>query len=309
VRRIFGWIAVGLGAFLLVAGGLSAWWADGQVKRTPVDVNSVTRLDGTADRIDTTNGGLDQFDVRATSFTKADSEASDDDVVVFVSNTCLVKDVPSTPDCGQRGTGDDADPNVINVSEPVVFATDRKTAMAVNDSEYLPSGTPETEGLVNKWPFDAQKQEYPVWDGLLEEAVTAEFQREEEVDGLDTYVYEYSVSDEPAEVLADTEGLYSQTKTYWIEPKTGTIIDQAQSEIRALEDGTTVLLDLDISFTDDQVASNVDDTESTVSSLDLLTSTVPRLGIWLGGPLLLIGLGLLILRGRSTKSGRAPAAH
>jgi hypothetical protein len=302
VRKIFGWLAVGLGAFLLVAAGMSVWWADEEVKRTPLDVDSVTRLDGTASRIDTENGGLDDYDVRATSFTQADSEASDDDVVVFVSNTCLVVDVPSTPDCGRRGTGDDADPNVISVSEPTVFATDRRTALAVNDSEYLPEGTPETEGLVNKWPFDVEKSDYPVWDGLLGEPVTATFDREEEVNGLNTYVFELSVSDEPAEVVDGTDGLYSQDKTYWIEPKTGTIIDQTQSEVRALEDGT-VLLDLEISFTDDQVSANVEDTQSNVDSLDLLTSTVPKVGLWVGIPLLLLGLVLVAL-GRGTSSRR-----
>ncbi|QZY27899.1 DUF3068 domain-containing protein [Nocardioides coralli] len=297
MRKIVGWVAVGLGVFVLVAGLIADVWAEDQLKRTPLDVDSVTRLDGTAARIDTENGGLDLLDVRATSFTRSDSEASDDDVVVFVSNTCLVVDVPGTPDCGQRGTGDDADPNVINVSEPVVFATDRRTAEAVQDPEYVPEGAPDTEGLVNKWPFDAQQQDYEVWDGLLGEAVTATFEGEEELEGLPVYRYQYELIDESAEVLEGTFGLYSQLKTYWIEPVTGSIIRQEQSEVRALEDGT-VLLDLDIAFTDDQVAANVADAEDSRDGLNLLTSTVPTIGYAVGIPLVLVGLVLLLLSGR-----------
>lgn len=302
MRKLIAWVLLGLGAFLVVAALVAETWAEDQVKRTPLDVNSVTRLDGTAQRIDTENGGLDQFDVRATSFTKADSEASDDDVVVFVSNTCLVKDVPDTPDCGEPGTGENADPNVINVSEPHVFATDRRTAQAVNDSKYLPAGTPETHGLVNKWPFDAQQRDYEVWDGMLQRAVPATFEGEETIDGLDTYVYQLELQEEPAEVVEGTDGLYSQEKTYWIEPKTGTIIRQTQVEQRTLEDGT-VLLDLDIAFTDDQVQTNVDDTSDNVDSLQLISSTVPLVGLLLGIPLMLAGLILLLL-GRRDRGER-----
>lgn len=307
MRRIFGWVALGLGAFLLFAAGLVTFWAEGQLKRTPLDVDSVTRLDGTAERIDTENGGLDLLDVRATSFNKSDSEASDDDVVVFVANTCLVVDVPGTPDCGEPGTGEDADPNVINVSEPTVFATDRRTALAVDDEKYLPDDAPETEGLVNKWPFDTEKTDYPVWDGLLGEAVTASFEREEEVEGLQTYVFSYSVTDEPAEVIEGTEGRYSQEKTFWIEPLTGSIIKQTQSEVRSLEDGT-VLLDLDLSFTDEEVAGNVEESASDADSLELFTSTLPTVGLWAGIPLVLVGLVLLLAGRSSSRRGRSTDA-
>jgi len=299
VRKVVGWISLGLGAFLIMASVMASTWATDRVEKTPLDVDSVTRLDGTAQRINTTTGGLDEFDVRATSYTQADSEASDDDVVVFVSYSCLVKDIPDTPDCGEPGQGENADPNIINVSEPSVFATDRRTAEAINDDGYLPEGTSETVGLVNKWPFGAEQTDYEVWDGLLGEPVTATFEGEEELEGLDTYVYNVALTDEPAVVTGDIEGLYSQDKTYWIEPHTGSIIKQTQVEQRTLEDGT-VLLELDIAFTDDQVATNVSDSEESVSSLTLITSTVPSLGLWIGIPLVVLGLGLLVVGRRSS---------
>jgi len=302
VKKIIGFVCAALGAFLIVAGITADVWATDTVEKTPLDVDSITRLDGTASRIDTENGGTVDFDVRVASFNKADSDASTDDVVVFESNTCLVKDIPDTPDCGVKGVGDDADPNVINVSDPFVFATDRRTAEAVAATD-LPETT-EVEGLVNKWPFGAQQQDYQIWDGVLGRAVTATYEGSEALEGLDTYVYNVSLTDEPAEVIPGTDGLYSQDKTYWVEPATGSIIKQAQVEERTLEDGT-VLLALDVAFTDEQVTSNVADSTDSADSLKLITSTVPTVGYAAGIPLLLVGLALLALSRRRKPSQEA----
>ncbi len=301
MKKIIGFVCAALGAFLIVAGITADVWATPKVEKTPLDVDSITRLDGTASRIDTENGGTTDFDVRVASFTEADSDASTDDVVVFVSYTCLVKDVPDTPDCGVEGEGDDADPNVINVSDPFVFATDRRSAEAVAATD-IPETT-GVEGLVNKWPFGAKQEDYQIWDGILDRAVTATYEGSESLEGLDTHVYNVSLTEEPAEVIAGTDGLYSQDKTYWVEPVSGSIVKQAQVEERTLEDGT-VLLALEVAFTDEQVTANVADSSDSADSLKLITSTVPTLGYAAGIPLLLIGLVLLALSRR-----RQPASH
>ena len=54
---------------------LAQTWAPAQLKKTPLDVDSTTLLDGTAEL---SNGdGTDSFPVRAFSVTHADSERSD----------------------------------------------------------------------------------------------------------------------------------------------------------------------------------------------------------------------------------------
>lgn len=292
MRKIISWVLLFLGAFLLVAAVIGAVWAPGQVKKTPLDVDSVTRLSGTATYIG------EPYDVRVTSFTKTDAEASDDEVAVFITNTCLVKDVPDTPDCGEGGTGENADPNVINIGDDM-FATDRETAEAVDQEGYLPDDVVQHEGVINKWPFDSEKRDYVYWDGILERGVPATYQGVRQIDGLDTYEYNINVVEEPATVSGTIEGFYSQDKTIWIDPVTGAIIDQEQSELRTDEEGNT-LLDLDVSFTDEQVETNVDDAEENGASLELITSTVPLVG-FIGGPILII-IGLLLARGgRSRK--------
>ncbi|MDN5894858.1 MAG: DUF3068 domain-containing protein [Nocardioides sp.] len=297
MRRIISWVLLGLGAFLLVTAVVAKVWAPGQIERTPLDTNATTRLAGTADKLNPSTGKIEDLDVRATSFTKADSKKSDNDVVVFVNTTCLVVDKPDTADCGEEGVDKNADPNVISITTEV-FAADRYTGLAVNGEKYLPADAEEREGLQNKFPFNTEKKDYEYWDGMLGETVTAAYDGTEKVDGLETYRFKIKVEDEPAEVTSGIDGIYSTDTTIWIEPKTGAIVNQEQHEVRTLENGDP-LLDLDLAFTDKQVETNVDDAKDNVAQLDLLTSTVPLLGFILGPILIVIGvLGLVLSRRR-----------
>jgi len=283
VRKIIGWVLLALGTFLVVIGLMAAVWAPGQVKRTPLDTDSTTRLAGNADKLNPGTGEVENIDVKATSITKSDSELSDDDVVVFVNSTCLVIDDGSgdVPDCV-----DGEDERLVTASTDV-FATDRSDAMAVNGSTYLPPS--------------AEKKTYPYWDGLLGEAVDATYDGTETIDGLETYRYRVLVENASTEVIEGVDGIYSQDKFIWIDPVTGSIINQTQDEQRELEDGST-LLDLQLAFTDEQVSSNAADAKDSGSSLGLLTSTVPLIGL-IGGVLaLLVGGFLVRANARSSKA-------
>ncbi len=150
MRKIVSWVLLGLGSFLLVAAIVAVTWAGDRVERTPLDTDSTTHLEGTATVLP---AGPGDYAIRATSFTRADSDASDDTVIVWENHSCLVLDIPDTPDCGEQGVGDDADPNVVSISSDY-FATDRNTGIAVTDGDYLPEDVAtEHEGLVNKFPF------------------------------------------------------------------------------------------------------------------------------------------------------------
>ena len=97
---------------------------------------------------------------------------------MFVNSLCLVIDEGDVPDCVDA---DDPEGRLISASTDV-FATDRSTAEAVN-GEYLPAGAEEKEGLINKWPFDAEKKDYPYWDGLLGAPVDAVYDSTETLEG------------------------------------------------------------------------------------------------------------------------------
>ncbi|HET7823319.1 MAG TPA: porin PorA family protein, partial [Ornithinibacter sp.] len=262
------------------------------------DVVSDTRLTGSAAALPTGAGGP----VKYLSRTVADGAASTSDVVVFDNFTCLVSDPDGTaPDCV-----DDTDPDKRLVSAGTDrFATDRVTALAVNDEKYVGVNATKHEGLVNKFPFDVEQKTYPFWDGIVGRAVETAFQGEEKIDGLDVYKFSYSVADEPAEISAGISGLYSMNKTMWIDKGTGSIIDESDKQVRKLDDGTPVL-DLDISFTDETVAANVKDAKANNSQLALVAKAPWVLGL-LG---LLAGAGgaFLLLAGRRDDASEATSA-
>src|SRR4029078_1401387 len=55
------------------------------------------------------------------------------------------------------------------------YATDRRTAESVNDPKYLPAGAIPHSGVVNKWPFLAEKKTYTYWDDSLQKGVEATY--------------------------------------------------------------------------------------------------------------------------------------
>jgi hypothetical protein len=291
VRKIIGWVLLGLGAFLLVTGLMATFWAPGQVERTPLDTDSTTYLSGDADKLNPATGEVEAIDVKATSITKADSKRSDDDVIVFVNTTCLVIDEGDVPDCVDA---EDPEGRLVSASSDV-FATDRQTAEAVN-GKYLPAGAEEKEGLVNKWPFNAEKKDYQYWDGLLGAPVTAAYDSSETLDGLETYKYHVLLEEVEADVVEGVQGIYSQDKFIWIEPRTGAIVNQSYHEVRELEDGSTVL-DMQIGFTEEQIAEGIETAKDNKSQLDLVTDTLPLVG-FIGGLLALLAGGFLVFASR-----------
>lgn len=293
---IVGRVLLGLGAFLLVAGILGVAWAPGAVKKTPIEVDSQTDLAGTALRLDPSTGETRELEVKYTSVTKSDTEASDEDTVYFKQATCLVEVDGETPDCVPE-----EDDRLISAGE-ATFATDRETALAV-DGAALPDGVEPYEGLVNKWPFDAERKDYEVYDTVIAQPVTARFDRSEEVDGLAVDVYVTETVRAPIDLGSDIDGLYSDRKEYSVDPRTGAIVKQVVDQQRYLADGTLVL-DLQMQYTDEEVADNVADAEDNIARIDLLTETVPLVG-FLGGALCLLAGTALLRSGRRRKAAHA----
>lgn len=295
MRKTVGFVLLGLAGFLLTTALLAQFYVPGQVMKTPLDVNTTTLLSGNAAVLPSGAGSA----VKAVSRSVADGTASDGDVIVFDTFSCLIKDPDGTaPDCV-----DDTDPDKRLVTAGTDrFATDRRTSLAVNDEAYVGAGAEPHDGLVNKFPFDVEQETYPFWDGLVGRAVDAEFQAEEEIDGLLTYKFLISLVDEPAEISNGISGLYSTEKTMWVDQGTGSIVNQTQSQVRKLDSGTTVL-DVELSFTDETVAANVEDAKANNSQLSLVGSAPLLLGIL--GLLALAGGAFLAFAGGSRAAGDA----
>ncbi len=290
-------VLFGLGGFLLVAGLVCWLWAPGVVKKTPLDVNTTTHLSGQAQKLNTATGELDSNPVNATSITKSDSKASDDKIVVWANSSCLVVDKDNPPDCV-----DGQDPRLVSASTDV-FATDRVSALAVNDSKYLPSDAVEHHGLVNKFPFDTEKKTYPYWDGTLGKAVDAKYTGTAKVKGADTYVFKVVSKDQPIDIAEGVKGTYTDETTIYVEPRTGAILNQTDDQQRYLDSGDKVL-DLQLAFTSAQQQQSVDDSNSNLRLLNLVEWIVPVVGI-VGG-LICLGIAVfLLLSGRRRETPNA----
>lgn len=278
-----------LGAFLLVIGLLAGLWAPGQVKKTPLNVDSITRLTGEAQLFNGT--ALVSTPVKASSVTHADTSKSDDDVVVFQNSSCLVKDPDGkAPDCV---SADDPENRLISASTDT-FATDRRTALAVNDAKYLPADAVAHEGLVNKFPFGVEQKNYPFWDGLTSKTWAAVFSGEDDLDGVKAYKFVVDIQDGDITV-GDEPAKYSSDKTMWVDVATGSILKQTEHQTRTMVSNGQKVLDLNFGFTPETVAKNVEDAKANASRLKLLTSTVPLIGI-IGG-IIALGAGFFLRRG------------
>ncbi|MEN8705446.1 MAG: DUF3068 domain-containing protein [Nocardioides marinisabuli] len=295
MRKILGPVLLGLGGFLLIAGLLGLFWAPGVVEKTPEQVETITMLEGQAGKLDTSTGELVENPIFAISDTRTDTDLSDDQTVAWLSTSCVMIDRG-----GERVCDEDSE-DLITASVDI-FATDRVTALADNESLDLPADALPHEGLVNKWPFGAEQKTYPYWDGTVGSAVDAAFDRTEDVGGTETYVYRVEIDEAPIEIAEGVPGTYTSVKEIFVEPQTGAILNQTDDQQRYLADGTPAL-DLQIAFTDDQVAQGVDDNGGDRLLLDALTVYLPIIG--LGGGALAILAGVLLLRG----GRQAPAGH
>lgn len=286
-------VLIGLGGFILATGVIALTYLPGALKLAPVDTNEQTDLVGTAllpaNFSDLAN--LEQAPVKVFKRDVADGGKSDHDVVVYKSSQCLVLDKDGIDSCV---TKDDPEGRLVNATE-VVFATDRSTGEAVSDKKYIGEAPPQ-DGLVNKFPFDAEKKTYKVWDGTAGSAVDATFDGTEKINGLEVYKYRTVVDVENVDILAGINGTYKDDGTYYVEPKTGAIVNRVDHQER-LMDGTQLLLDLKVQFTDAEVKDKVDDAKSNVSMLKFATSTLPLIALPLG--IVLIGVGVFVRRRRS----------
>jgi hypothetical protein len=303
MRRLLGPILVGIGAFLVVTGVLSRFYAYPALAVAPVDQNSVTELSAEgATILDLSTLKEVTTDMFVANRTVGDVDASEeagDDTVVWAATTSY-KD--------QLGN--------IRSRSAEKYAFDAHTGEAVNccgSFEETTKGEKEEvkrSGQISKYPFGTEKTDYKFWDSTLGQAVTTKFQKESEIDGLTVYEFKYEVPtttvgtrEIPASLIGETGDAvevdiqYSTTTQHWVEPVTGVVIDRVSDTKNTLaRDGETLITTSGgvFSYTDDQVKANVDEYKGKASSLQMVHSTVPLVGLVLG--LLLIVGGLLLSR-------------
>ncbi|MBM2614772.1 DUF3068 domain-containing protein [Actinoplanes sp. LDG1-06] len=208
------------------------------------------------------------------------------------------------------------------------IALDRDSAAAVDwKDQYLQDAGPdvntpvEFSGQLYKFPFGTEKKDYEYFDRDLRKAMPIQYQGTEKIDGLETYRFQQVVPETPLNFSEERlAGLlatfapgaesgqvnYSNTRTIWVEPVSGTFIKVQEQQKKTLVPETgapTQLLDGNFIYTEDTVAHNVKSAGDTKSGVLLISRTLPISLAIIGALLLILGL-VLVTTGR-----RASARH
>jgi len=299
MRRFVGPVVCLVGAFLVAIGLLAQYYVGNALLKTPLNVDEIIHVDGTA-QVPNAKGKIQETPVLAWSVYHVDTSLSDSKVVSFQNSQCLVKDIGDPPGCV---TSDDPQDRLLSATTDN-YATDRRTAESVNDPKYLPAGAIPHAGVINKWPFLAEKKTYTYWDDSLQRGVQATYAGTDKLDGHEVYVYDVQVPKTRMDVAEGVKGYYTDDKQLYVDRLTGSVVDQVEHQVRTDLEGNPVI-DLHIKFTDAQVQKLIDEARTDDGQLTLIREIVPIVGYVVGIPLFLIGL-FLTLRSRRTKPA-APA--
>jgi hypothetical protein len=336
VGKKSGLVCLGLGMLFVVGAAFSMWYAYPRLALAPLDRDTTEtpaiargedatylNLHGESPQI-VTGGELESVRkvVGQVEDSKVASDQLGEEVVVYetLSYTDEVGFEPQTGGVPLLGTLDR-------------LAFDRHTGEAVDCCDSFSEVRGEKtemdfDGLYLKFPFNTEKKDYTFWDTTLQEATPVRYEDEEEIQGLTVYKFVQTI--EPTDVDVQTAGaehtevpgyivggaqdspavqadrIYSNTRTLWIEPETGAIIDAQEDQLSTLDvNGVeeATITDVTIKYTDDTVSFNVGEWEDEASQLKLVRVWLPLYGGTVGLVLMIIGVALVV-RGNRPRGRR-----
>jgi hypothetical protein len=325
---------MGLGAALLIAALLLSTYTKGKIAKVPLNLDATLVSEGTGTAFDPASLLGERFvvdrDVPMTMQQQltVESPANAEVVTLEVGSTL-------------RRTDKQQD-NGLMLAMVDTVTMDRSSAMAVS-SESNPGGSvqkpraigdqdPPTsialphEGLTYRFPFDTEKKSYPMFDPIAQKAYDANYDGEEDVNGLTALRFTQNVGyDEEGELVepvkysslyeddADSQvtaraglwGLegdpeepitmsryYAAQRTFWVDPVSGTIIktDEHANHYYARD-----ALRPEVTFVDYKISYDEETVESQVAAA---RSERDRIALW-GRilPITFTALGLVFLVG------------
>jgi hypothetical protein len=296
---------MGLGAALLIAALLLSTYTKGKIAKIPLDLDTTLVSDGTGTALDPASLSGERFIIdknvplNLRQQLSVESPSNADVVTLQVGSTL-------------RRTDKQQDSGLLLAMVDTV-TLDRKTAMAVS-SESNPGGSvqkprsiednkPPTsialphQGLAYRFPYETQKKTYPYFDPIAQKAYDANYDGEEDVNGLTTYRFTQNVGydadgklvepvkyaslyekDEDGTVTARASlwGLpgdpnepitmtryYAAQRTFWVDPVSGTIV---KGKEHAYHYYARDALKPEVTFVDSTVTYNEQTVESQVSA-------------------------------------------
>jgi hypothetical protein len=199
---------------------------------------------------------------------------------------------------------------------------DFKSAGTVDDPNVI---VPTTHrGLFYKFPFNTQKTTYAWWDVDLGRTEPMKFLRTQQIQGVQTYVFQQKSGPEtyakrtglPGSLFGtdkpvDANAVYQNTRTLYIEPNTGVVIKGVEDQNKRLEATGFAAVPITvgtIAYDAATVKKQAEDFGSKGKLLGFVNGPLTWVGILLG--LILIGAGgFLALGGAKPRSPRPGPAH
>lgn len=199
--RIAAYGIIGLGAALLIAALLLSTYTSGKIQKIPLNIDKSLVSNGTATALDPVSLSGERFII--------------DKNVPLVSQQQITVESPANADVVtfQVGTtvrrSDKQQDNGLLLAMVDTVTLNRSTAMAVSDDTH-PGGSvqkPRTieddkpptnialphEGLSYRFPFNTEKKTYPYFDAIAQKAFDANYDGEDDVNGLTTYRFTQNV--------------------------------------------------------------------------------------------------------------------
>jgi Porin PorA len=295
---------MGLGAALLVAALLLSTYTKDKIQKIPLDVDATLVSDGTGTALDPASLAGEKFvinrNVPLTQQQQMSVEAPSNAKVVTLQVGTTLRRTDQQQDKGL----------LLAIVDTVTL--DRKTAMAVS-SEMNPGGSVQKprsieddqppinialphDGLAYRFPFDTEKRTYPFFDPIAQKAFDANYDGEEDVNGLTTYRFTQNIgydadgklvepvkyaslyeNDEDSQVTAPAgqwgvdgdpsapitmSRYYAAQRTMWVDPVSGTIV---KAKERANHYYAREALRPEVTFADYTVTSNEETVENQVA--------------------------------------------
>jgi hypothetical protein len=357
--RMATWVLLGLGAALLIAALLLSTYTESRIAKIPLDIDTTLVSDGTGTGLDPTS-----LSAPAAAREGEPPKAPPGDETCGRVPFAINKNVPMTFQ-QQVSVEAPANADVVTLQvgstlrrvdkqkdeglllAMVDFVTlNRKTALATDDPaggvqsprpmEDAPASTstptnPTTkplphEGLAYRFPFHTEKKTYPYFDPIAQKPFDANYDGEEDVNGLNTYRFTQNVGydadgklDQPVKypslysdgvdttvtAVAAQWGLtgdgdpcapitmtryYAAQRTFWVDPVSGTII---KAKDHGFHYYARDKLKPEVTYVDYTVTSTEDTVETQVASA---RDERDRVGLWSRVlPISFSALGILAL--------------
>ncbi|OBI76534.1 DUF3068 domain-containing protein [Mycobacterium sp. E740] len=325
---------LGLGAALLVAALLLTTYTQSKISKIPLDLDTTLISDGTATAFDPASLNSERFVV-------------DRDVPVAMQEQISVES-PSNADVVTLQVGSSlrrtdkqqesglllalVDTVTVNRSTAEAVSSESNPGGAVQKPRAIDDDRPPTnialphEGLAYRFPFDTEKKTYPVFDPIAQKAFDANYEGEEDVNGMTTYRFTQNVGydadgklvepvkyaslyDDDADSAVTARAamwgvpgepdapitmsrFYAAQRTFWVDPVSGTVVkeDEHGYHYYAREP-----LKPEVTFVDYKVTFNEETVESQIAAA---SDERDRVAVW-GRilPITFTAMGLVLLVG------------